>query len=187
MIKKAPELKYSKKYYFSDFTLKNYRNLLVLALKSYKFDFFTNEIRNRSILLRHDVEFSIPNAKRLAEIEASLGIKSTFFFQLHSEFYNTFEKDTINTIEKIKKLGHQIGLHFDTHFWNITNENKLEETILFDKEMLEKYNGVEIKVFSFHNNTPFTLSCRNETYGGMLNVYSNHFRTNYSYISDSLG
>ena len=177
----------NKNYYFSDFTLVNYRTLLVLAKEKYKFCFFNEEFQNKSILLRHDLEFSIPIALYMAKIEARLGIKATYFIQLHSEFYNALEKESIRSIKEMQSLGHQIGLHFDSHFWNVQDESDLEKSIEFDKSVLEKYIGNQIKVFSFHNNTDFTLNCRKDQYGGLLNVYSDYFRNNYGYNADSLG
>lgn len=172
---------------FNDFTLSNYRSLLSLALKNYEFKLFNQEFQHKSILLRHDLEFSVPIALRMAEIEAELGIRSTYFVQLHSEFYNTLEKRSLKDIRQIEKLGHQIGLHFDSHFWDIQDEKQLDSCIEFDKTILEKYLNTKISVFSFHNNTPFTLSCRKDKYGGLLNVYSDYFRERYAYNADSLG
>jgi len=177
----------SKKYTFSDFTHSNYKELLLLASSHYSFHFFDEIYIKRSILLRHDLEFSVPIALKMAHIEAELGIKSTYFVQLHSEFYNTLEKETINALKEVIQLGHQIGLHFDSHFWNIESEDQLEKYILIDKKILEQYLGLGLKVFSFHNNTEFTLSCRKESYGSLLNVYSDYFRNNYGYNADSLG
>jgi len=85
------------------------------------------------------------------------------------------------------QFGHNLGLHFDSHFWGIENESQLEKFILIDKAILEQYIGADIQVFSFHNNTQFTLSCRKDSYGRLLNVYSNYFRDNYGYNADSLG
>lgn len=172
---------------FYDFTLSNYRSLLSLALTNYEFRLFNQEYQHKSILLRHDLEFSVPIALRMAEIEAELGIRSTYFVQLHSEFYNMLEKSSLKDIKQIEKLGHQIGLHFDSHFWEIQDETQLDSSIEFDKSVLEKYLETQVMAFSFHNNTPFTLSCRKDKYGELLNVYSDYFRERYAYNADSLG
>lgn len=174
-------------YYFEDFTIGNYKKLLSFAGKNYSFSFFDEDYSENSILLRHDLEFSVPIALKMAQIEANLGIRATYFVQLHSEFYNTLEKVNIQDIKEIQKLGHQIGLHFDSHFWNIETEDQLEKYISLDKNILEQYLEVDIKAFSFHNNTDFTLSCRKEKYAGLLNVYSDYFRSHYAYNADSLG
>lgn len=175
-------------YFFPDFTLSNYLEILKIGLKNYQFVGFNIEkSKKKRIILRHDLEFSIPIALQMANIEAQLGIKATYFVQLHSEFYNTLEAETIGDIGQIHKMGHQIGLNFDSHFWNIEKEEDLEKKIIFDKEILEKYLNIKVEAFSFHNNTSFTLSCRKQRYGGLLNVYSDYFRENYAYNADSLG
>jgi hypothetical protein len=182
-------LNYSEKYRFSDFTLENYKRLLEIAKKEYAFIFFQDIADNleKTIILRHDLEFSIPIALEMAEIEASAGIKSTYFLQIHGDFYNILEKNNLETVKKISKMGHQLGLHFDAHFWEISDEAKLEKYMLIDKQVLKQYLGIEPKVFSFHNTDPFILSCKKETYAGMINVYSKKINDLYSYCADSTG
>lgn len=177
----------SQHYHFSDFTLNNYHSLLSLAKKNYEFRLFNEEYQHRSALLRHDVEFSIPITLEMAKIEADLGIRSTYFVQVHCEYYNTLEKMNIVALKEIIELGHQIGLHFDSHFWAVNDESQLDKCIEVDRKVLETYLETEVKAFSFHNNTDFTLSCRKHTYGNLLNVYSEHFRQKYAYNADSLG
>jgi hypothetical protein len=68
------------KYRFFDFTLKNYQKLLQIALEEFRFIEYkelNNQIRDKFILLRHDVEFSVPIALEMAKIEAELGIKAS--------------------------------------------------------------------------------------------------------------
>lgn len=175
------------KYFFSDFTISNYKNLLSIALKSYRFSLFDEKSMPKTIILRHDLEFSVEIALKMARIEADLGIKSTYFVQLHSEFYNILEKKNISQLKEIMNLGHQIGLHFDSHFWDICNENELNQYLQIDKSLLELFLGTSIKAFSFHNNNEFTMSCKKNTYNGLINVYSDYFKNNYAYNADSLG
>jgi len=177
----------SEKYHFSDFTLKNYERLLNLALQNYTFNLFSEKKFTKSILLRHDIEFSIPIALSMAEIEKELSIEATYFLQIHSEFYNPLENNYFDIINKIIKMGHKLGLHFDYHFWGIKTEDELEKNILIDKEMLEKYFDVEIQVFSFHNTNDFILSCEKDKYAGLVNVYSKYFKEKVGYCSDSTG
>ena len=44
-----------------------------------------------------------------------------------------------------------------------------------------------METFSFHNTTPFTQSCLEYKYGGLINVYSSYFKEHYNYCGDSLG
>ena len=178
------------KFRFEDFTLTNYRTMIQIAKnKNYQFKFFFEQIDNESkvILWRHDVEFSPFIALKMAEIEAVEGVKATYFFQLHAEFYNLFEKAISEIVLKIKSYGHDIGLHFDSHYFNVTNEKDLEKYLALDTRFFNEIFNMDIKVFSFHNTNDFILSCENERYGGLLNVYSKYFKEKFSYCADSTG
>jgi len=179
----------SVKYRFNDFTLTNYKKLLVIALQNYSFSFYSdvNLYNDKTIILRHDLEFSVPIALEMAKIEADLGIRATYFIQLHGDFYNALEAKTFKQIKKIESLGHQLALHFDAHFWGISRENELERYLQIDKETFEKYFFTEPKVFSFHNNNTYTLSCTKDTYAGMINVYSEKYKNDFGYCADSTG
>lgn len=176
------------KYHFEDFTEESYLKYLRLAKEKYVFRSYTDFNKNENFILwRHDVDFSMHRAKRLAEIENSENIKSTYFIHLHSEFYNVFESEISGLMHQIIKLGHYIGLHFDTHYYSINNESGLEEKMEFEKGILEKAFDIKINVFSFHNNTPFTLSCKKWSYAGLINTYAEYFQTEVKYCSDSNG
>ena len=175
-------------YRFNDFTLNNYIRLLKLAKKSYKFSFFDNDLfLNRTILLRHDVEFSVPIALKIAKIEHELGIRSTYFVQLHSEFYNALEKRTFTQLKEIESLGHCLELHFDAHFWGVENEVKLEKYLRIDAGTFATYFDKRPKIFSFHNTNKFTLSCEKDSYADMINVYAKKYKQVYAYCADSTG
>lgn len=179
-----------KKYLFDDFTIWNYHLLLREAkINGYTFSFFHEPILNdaKQILWRHDVEFSPFIALQMAKIEADEGVKATYFFQLHSEFYNLLEKAVSEIVFQIKSYGHDVGLHFDSHYFNITTEKDLEKYLAIDTRFFNEIFNMDIKVFSFHNTNDFILSCENKTYAGLINVYSKYFKENYSYCSDSTG
>ena len=178
------------KYKFDDFTLANYERLVVLAVeKGYNFISYTDEfIENRKDMLwRHDVEFEPDVALKMAEIEHKYSVKATYFFQIHSPFYNIFDKHYTDVFHKIYAVGHDVGLHFDSHFYGINDEAQLNKYIELDRTYFEAVMCVKIKTYSFHNTTPFTQSCLKPMYGGLINVYSSHFKEKYSYCGDSLG
>lgn len=178
------------KYKFDDFTLDNYRRLIEIAKeKGFNFISYTDEYvpERKDILWRHDVEFEPDIALEMAEIENRLGVKSTYFFQIHSPYYNLFDSHYTKVFNRIKDLGHYVGLHFDSHYYKIDEEAKLNEYITIDREYLEKVLDTKIEAFSFHNTTPFTHGCLEYKYAGLINVYSKHFKTKFSYCGDSLG
>ena len=178
----------SEKYRFSDFTVNHYIEILKIAIQKFDFMFFHEAIgAPNEILWRHDVDFSIERSLKLAQLESKLKVKSTFFFLLHSEFYSFFEKDTFNIVKEIFSLGHEIGLHFDPHFYDISKEEELYDKIKEEKRVFEKLLGFKIKAISFHNTDDFIMSCKSKNYCGLINTYSGFFQSQYRYCSDSNG
>ncbi len=178
------------KYQFDDFTLDNYKRLIELAKeKGFQFILHKDEFvpERKDIIWRHDVEFEPDIALKMAQIEHDLGVQATYFFQLHSPYYNLFDEHYSKVFHQINELGHHCGLHFDCRYWGIKDEKQLDEFITVDRHFLERNLGVEIDTFSFHNTTPFTQSCLAYHYGGLINVYSSYFKEHYDYCGDSLG
>ena len=181
---------YREKYNFDYFTIAHYREIVQLA-KDMGFHFILHKDEfvpdRKDIIWRHDVEFSPDIALKMAQIENELGVHATYFFQIHSEFYNTLERYMSDILYKIKDLGHHIGLHYDSHYYNVNDEETLERTLKVDKTYFEQVFNLELDTFSFHETTPFILGCQKDSYGGMLNVYSQKIKGNYQYCADSTG
>lgn len=178
------------KYRFKDFTISNYKNIIQTAKRNdFQFSFYYDSYSSgtKHLLWRHDVEFSPFIALKMAEIEVEERVKATYFFQLHGEFYNVLEKEISEIVFKIISLGHDIGLHFDLHYFDVTNEEDLEKYLTLDTQYFNSIFGTDIKVFSFHNTNPFILSCEKEHYAGLINVYSRRFKDHFIYCADSTG
>lgn len=176
------------KFFFSDFTLAEYEKLILLAKEHYNFsDYSSFNKDSNEILWRHDVDFSMHAALKLAEIENRANVKATYFLLLHSEFYNLLEKEISVIVKKIIQLGHDIGLHFDTCFYDINNVAQLENKLAFERDILTSLFDVPIKAFSFHNPFDFALSCQAPSYAGMINTYAKVFQSEVGYCSDSNG
>lgn len=178
------------KYRFDDFTFANYKRLIELA-KEKEFEFILHKDKfvpeRKDIIWRHDVEFEPDLALKMAQIEHDLGVQTTYFFQLHSPYYNLFDEHYSKVFHQIKDLGHHCGLHFDCRYWGISDEKELDKFIATDCNFLEANLGEKMETFSFHNTTPFTQSCLEYRYGGLINVYSSYFKEHYNYCGDSLG
>lgn len=171
-----------------DFTVERYRELIRIAKRKYEFVDYKNIALNRKFILwRHDVDYSLNRSLRLAEIEHAEGVKSTYFVNPHSEFYNVFEASQARLIRQILALGHDIGLHFDAAYHQVANEAELDALVADEASLLQKWFHFKPQAFSFHNPTPFLLSCENDSYGGLMNCYSSFFKSNVSYCSDSNG
>jgi len=94
-----------------DFTLEIYRHLLSELKKAgYSFqrvEDFIQKTVDRVVVLRHDVDLRNWAAIRLAKYEASLGIKSTYYFRIVQQSYSP------KIIKQIVDLGHEIGYHYE--------------------------------------------------------------------------
>lgn len=94
-----------------DFTLKKYRYLLQ-TLKDAGYEFYTfeayllNKPISKFIILRHDIDKNPYNALKIAELESSLNIKSSFYFRIADSVFNA------EIVLKIKNMGHEIGYHY---------------------------------------------------------------------------
>ena len=181
--------KNSTKYNFKDFTLNHYKEILSLLKTRHEFISFDAVINSSKnfVLNRHDVDFSVENALQIAQIESKFEAKSTYFLLLHSEFYSFLEKKNLDLIKEIHRLGHDIGLHFDSRFYNIKNKQDLENKIIFEKDILEFYLDINIKSFSFHNPSKFDLKFIDFKYGGLVNTYADFIQSKTEYCSDSNG
>ena len=192
------------RYDFDCFTLGNYSRMVELALaRGFEFDFYKDDYdwSKKIILWRHDVEFSPYIALEMAKIEARLGVKATYFFQTHAETYNLFERSISDIALEVKSLGHEIGLHFDSHYWNrgfrfnaeaqrrreCVGVERLEGCIEKDARYFEDCLEIRPRVFSFHCTDDFIKGCGAHDYGGLMNVYSDFFKTRFAYCADSTG
>jgi hypothetical protein len=175
-------------YNIDDFTTSEYVKLIRKAKLNYRFIKYEEvELGTNFILWRHDCDFSLNRALRIAQIEQGVNIASTYFLNPHCDFYNILEKTQSIIIEKILNMGHSIGLHFDATYYDVISENQLDDLVAQESEWIQKWFGVELKVFSFHNPTDFLLSCEKYTYGGLINCYSSFFKKHVPYCSDSNG
>ena len=94
------------------FDLGHYRELLRAARAGgYDFAFFDREPRAGDVLLRHDVDLSLDAAVRLAELEHEEGAASTYFLMTESVFYNLASHEGRAALERLRELGHRVGLH----------------------------------------------------------------------------
>lgn len=94
------------------FDLRHYGELLE-AVRSggYRFAFFDHEPAAGELFLRHDVDLSLEAAVELAELEADAGARATYFLMRESVFYNLESPVGRWALERLRELGHRIGLH----------------------------------------------------------------------------
>jgi hypothetical protein len=137
-----------------DFTLKGYAELLQHLGKSYKIIPLCALPQKAVpyVILRHDVDFSLSAALRMARLEKKLGITATYFVLFSDRLYNLHESANVQTVRQISELGHEIGLHYDPTEYQFYGVD-LEETLRIEIELLEHL--LCKKVFSIARHGPW--------------------------------
>jgi hypothetical protein len=94
------------------FELDHYRELLDAAKRGdYRFRFFDDQPEPGDLFLRHDVDLMLDAAVELAELEAELDVRATYFLMTESVFYNLASPEGRDALERLRELGHRVGLH----------------------------------------------------------------------------
>lgn len=172
------------------FTEDSYCAILDDAKQKYRFATYDNPGDDQHVLWRHDIDYSVHRAVRLAELEAERGLVATYFFWIRAPYYNVLEPAIKDCAAKILKLGHRIGLHFDIQGYGDTqwSYEKLDARIRREADFLGDEFNTEIGVVSFHDpENGGLLSFDAERIGGLVNAYAARFKTEYGYCSDSNG
>lgn len=132
----------------------------------------------RSVILRHDIDFSPIHALKLASIEYPLDVSSTYFVSLHRPHYSPLTREMRRTIHTLIELGHEIGLHYEPEFDDLPGEIS----------MLEHYLDCKIVAIARHN--PFGVHIDLDKVSkpkGVIDAYSDDIMSSFKYITDSSG
>lgn len=169
------------------FTYESYAGLIDRILKEgYKITSYDQKEKTaHSVILRHDVDFSIEKAQRIAAIENELGVSSSFFFLLSSDFYNVFSSKSMDIINDIAEKGHDIGLHFDEVRYDCADgSSKIVDDILREVDIMSRMMGRNIDRVSMHRPSSNMLES-DLIIPGVINTYSRFYYKEYKYLSDS--
>ena len=127
-----------------NFSLKEYSVLLSSIKNNYTniitFENFFLKKNKTFLIIRHDVDRKPNNALNMAILENKFGIKSTYYFR-----YKTFYP---KIIKQIKKLGHEIGYHYEC--LSDANGNIDNAIKLFEKNLIKFKKTTNIKTISMH-------------------------------------
>lgn len=175
-----------------DYTYTSYKGLMEKLRKHnytpIRFCDVSDEI-DRPAIIRHDVDMDLQQAAIMAELEHEIGIRSTYFVLLTSEYYNLLSGKNMESVRKILKFGHEIGLHFDIMAYdeNLSIEGvggALKQEISCMESVLNR----KIKSFSWHiprkDLLGVHLGFTDEI--GVFNAYDPYFYNGYKYVSDSM-
>lgn len=133
-----------------DFSFTTYRELIeeikrtgfkVVTLKEY---FRQEQDSPAFLILRHDVDRRPENALRMALLESSSEIYSTYYFRVNKNIFNK------EIIKKIAGLGHEIGYHYEV-MDKAHGDIGLAERI-FDFELTELRMLADVGTACMHGN-----------------------------------
>ena len=145
------------------FDLAHYRELLDAAKEgAYTFVSFDHDPRPGDLFVRHDVDLSLEAALTLAELEAEEEVAATYFLMTQSVFYNLDSAPGEAALERLRALGHRVGLH----------------AVWPRAELDERFDPV----VAWHNPDPQYMS---DPVDGADNVMSRRFFDRERYRSDS--
>jgi hypothetical protein len=171
------------------YSLDAYRSIMQLALSSgYRIAPFSlpPSKTEKRIYLRHDVDYSLEMALRLAEVNAELGIQGTFCVLLRSQIYNLLSDRSLSVLQKMTALGQSLGLHASVPP-ALPDDGAVESRIRADFECVQYNYPLVDAVCSWHNPTPEVLErhLASPKIGGLVNAYSASFVREMPYYSDS--
>ena len=168
-----------------NFTYTDYAALIdLLRENGYAFSSYVNYPgRGKCVILRHDIDYSLEQAVKLARIEKDLGVRSTYFVLLSSDFYNPASSSSYRYLHEILDLGHDIGLHFDETAYSYERFG-MEYFIRKEARILSDLIDVNINSFSLHRPNHFSLETEIRI-PGLINSYGEEFFHGFKYLSDS--
>lgn len=162
---------------------------MILLLKEHGYVFCNyHDYRKytKSVIVRHDIDNDLEKALTFSELEREMGISSTYFVLVTSNFYNIFSDKNKNILKSICSAGHSIGLHFDETQYDRTDENWWSTAIDQEISFLEHCMGREVTDVSMHRPSSSTLKENwNIRDGKVVNSYGKEFFENHKYLSDS--
>jgi peptidoglycan/xylan/chitin deacetylase (PgdA/CDA1 family) len=170
-----------------EYTYDWYRELLEnIRNEGLDFGRFEATSRDNTVLLRHDVDLFPEKALRRAEIEANLGVSSTYFFLLTSPLYNLLSSENRSILRQIQELGHKVGLHFSTHqYWSSEPEaDAVRDMVRTERNILSQLAIDPVDIVSFHIPPEWVLR---QSFEGFTNTYERRFMDGMTYRSDSSG
>lgn len=168
-----------------NFTYRDYSALIgLLRENGYALSSYVNYPgKGKCVILRHDIDYSLEQAVKLARIEKDLGVRSTYFVLLSSDFYNPASSSSYRYLHEILDLGHDIGLHFDETAYSYERFG-MEYFIRKEARILSDLIDVNINSFSLHRPNHFSLETEIRI-PGLINSYGEEFFHGFKYLSDS--
>ena len=121
----------------------------------------------------------------MAEIETELGHHACYFVLVRGDLYNPFARENARVLERLRGLGHEIGLHLDASLY-ADDEVVIAGAAARECGVLESLTGQPVRTISFHRPAERLIG-RIGPLAGRRNTYEREFVTDMGYCSDSAG
>lgn len=171
------------------FSKDSYSNIIKLVQREgFQFLSFQEEHhqKQRTVYLRHDVDYSLSMAVELARINASLGVRGTFFVLLRSQIYNLLSHWALAQVREILASGQRVALHCALPPTAPKSQEILDDIVLTDFAVVKEQIPEMEPVYSWHNPTREVLDISESIeLPGFVNVYHQRFVKQARYLSDS--
>ncbi len=167
-----------------DFTHRNYLDLLayVQALGQRIVPFRDLPLSGSYVILRHDIDFSIPKAIEMADLDRQAGVRSTFFVLLTAPYYNALSEEGLRDLRQITGMGHEMGLHYDCTGFDQLAPHQQKQRVDCLVACLEDHLGIQVSSISQHKPTESNVK---PEIPGYVDAYSRPFFKDIAYVSDS--
>lgn len=174
-----------------EFTYDTYRQLLELAREGNRSnlrfaDAAAADPASRYFILRHDIDFSPASALRMAEFEARLGIRATYFLLFSSTFYNLLSAECCGVARRLVELGHEVGLHYDLACYDAIRRDHPLDVLLSQADALAQLSGTPVRSIAMHNPSVYGADVFQHV-DRFINAYDPRYTKAIAYFSDSCG
>lgn len=133
-------------------------------------------------MLRHDVDFDVVPALRLAELEHAWGLQGSYFFMATAETYNLKALSVRRMVSQISFMGFEVALHFDPTVYGTAEHDALAQKAQDEAKVLEDIVGSPVVSLSLHNPS---RSGQYPIIAGFNNAYKPDLFSQDRYLSDS--
>lgn len=168
------------------FTHRAYGDLLrALAARGYEVRGYGDaDPARRHLVLRHDIDVWPAYALPMAEVEAGLGARASYFVLVTSPLYNPASTGCRGVLRRLVELGHSVELHFDAAAYAPGADR--DAAASRECAWLEELSGVPVSMVSFHRPAPDLLGDPRRI-AGRPHAYQPRFFKQMGYCSDSRG
>jgi len=159
-------------------TFEEYGRLIALGPPSVR---FADELPERALLLRHDIDDRPKWIEPMARVEAECGAVSVYCLQVRSRFY-ALDDEADRAVRTLLECGHELGLHFDSSA--MTSDAEVLEGVVREAALLEARYETPVRVVSFH--MPGVRPVGHIALPApLINTYAPRFFGEIAYLSDS--